>query len=228
MPAEVPTTSTPSPQEATGALTDIRGQGFTHALAIHISSGLSGTLDTVRMAAAQVKGLKTVVLDSRSLSMGLGFIVEQAAHWIEEKVGFDNIVARAEDMVRQSKAYFVLRSLDYLRRGGRIGAVSATVAGVLDLKPIISIDEQGKYYGYRRVRGRKQSLRELLEIARAGVESGLGRVAVVHGDAEEEGRGLLEMVKRLAGVKQVVFGQIGPALVVHTGPGLVGVALTRA
>lgn len=225
---EVPTTSTPSPQEAVELFTELRDQGFTRVLVIHISSGLSGTWNAVRVAAREIPHLRTVVLDSKSLSMGLGFVVEQAGRWIEARLDFDTLVKRCQEMVERSKAFYVLKTLEYLRRGGRINTVAAAVAGVLDLKPIISIDDQGKYFSYRRVRGRNQSLQALLEIAREAVATGLNRVAVMHGDAPDEGLALLEKVKRLSGIEEVVFGQIGPAMVVHTGPGLLGIALTRA
>jgi len=224
---EVPTTSTPSPQEAVDLLTGLRDSGCSHVVAVHISGGLSGTADTVRLAASQVPGLTTEIVDSRSLSMGLGFIVEQAARSIEEGFPLAAIVDRARQMVAKSKAFYVLKTLEYLRRGGRIGSVAAAVAGALDLKPIISIDEDGRYYGHSRVRGRRQSLRALFDITREAVESGMNQVAVMHGGAREEALELFDRVKTLPGVTRTVFGQIGPVLVVHTGPGLVGVALTR-
>lgn len=225
---EVPNTSTPSPHEATVTLQRLRERGFTHVLAIHLSSGLSGTCNMVRLAAEQFQHLKTAVIDSKSLSMGLGLVVQQAARWIEERMPFDELVARTQEMVTRTKGYFVVKTLEYLKRGGRINTVAAAVAGVLDLKPVISIDEHGKYFSYKKVRGRKQSLHELLEIVKRAVALGANRVAVVHGDALEEAQELLAKVKELPGLVEVAFGEIGPALVVHAGPGLVGVVTTRA
>jgi DegV family protein with EDD domain len=225
---QVPTTSTPSPQEAQNALESLREKGFTDVLAIHISSGLSATSNTIRLAAAQVAGLRTTIIDSKSLSMGLGFVVVQAARWLKEGVDLATVIERTEGMVARGKAYFVVKTLEYLRRGGRIGGVAAAVAGALDLKPIISIDEEGKYFSYKRVRGRKQSIRELFDIAREGIQAGMNQLAVMHGDALEEGQALYEQVKELPGIKELVFGQIGPVLVVHTGPGLLAVALNKA
>lgn len=225
---EVPTTSTPSPYEAGEVLTQLREAGFTHVLAVHISAGLSGTFNAVSLAASEVANLTTAVVDSKSLSMGLGFIVEQAGRWIEQRPDFATLVRKTEEMVSGSKVFYGLKTLEYLRRGGRIGNVAAAVAGVLDLKPIISINEQGKYFSFRRVRGRSQSIREILEITRRAVESGLTRVAVMHGDALAEAEVLYGQVRSLPGVKEIVFGQIGPVLVVHTGPGLIGVALSPA
>lgn len=225
---EVPGTSTPSPHEATATLERLRDRGFTHVLAIHLSSGLSGTYNMVRMVAEQFQHVRTAVIDSKSLSMGLGLVVRQAARWIEERVPFDELVARTQAMVARTKGYFVVKTLEYLKRGGRINTVAAAVAGVLDLKPVISIDEHGKYFSYKKVRGRKQSLNELFEIVKRSLALGANCVAVVHGDALEEAQELLARVKELPGLIEVAFGQIGPALVVHAGPGLVGVVTTRA
>lgn len=225
---EVPSTSTPSPHEAETALRRLHGRGFTHVLAIHLSSGLSGTYNTVRMVAEQFHHLTTAVIDSKSLSLGLGFVVQQAARWVDDRVAFEVIVERTRTMIQETKGYYVLKTLEYLRRGGRINTVAAAVAGVLDLKPVISIDEQGKYFTYRKVRGRRQSINELLEVVRRAIAAGTNRVAVVHGEAFEEAQELLARVKALPGLVEVVFGQISPALVVHTGPGLVGVVTTNA
>lgn len=225
---EVPTTSMPSPQDAINILQELREQGFSKVVALTISSGLSGTWNAVSLAAQEVVGIRTAVIDSKSLSMGLGFVAEQAARWIEQRLDFDTVVQRCQEMVDRSKAYFVLKNLEYLRRGGRINTVAAAVAGILDLKPIISIDDQGKYYSYARVRGREQSIRELLEITRRAVATGLNRVAVMHGGAEEEAQSLLEKTRQIPGIEQVVTGQIGPVMVVHTGPGLLGVVATHA
>lgn len=228
LPEEVPTTSTPSPHEALAALRSLSARGFTHVLAVHLSSGLSGTFNTVRLVADQCHQLKTAVIDSKSLSMGLGVVVEQAARWIEEKVDFDSLIAKTQSMIQRTKGFYVLKTLDYLRRGGRINTVQAAVASILDLKPIISINEEGKYYSYKQVRGRRQSINELFEIARRAVESGRSKIAVVHGGAVEEARDLLERIKKLPGVVEVTFGQISPAMVVHTGPGLVGIVTSSA
>lgn len=226
--AEVPTTSTPSPHDAASALQRLHDRGFTHVLAIHLSSGLSGTYNTVRMVADQFQRLKTAVVDSKSLSMGLGFVVQQAARWVEERVSFESLVERTNSMITRTKGYYVLKTLEYLKRGGRINTVAATVASILDLKPVISIDEYGRYFSYKKVRGRRQSINELLEVVKRAVAAGANRVAVVHGDALEEAQELLVRVKQLPGLIEVAFGQISPAMVVHTGPGLVGVVITSA
>lgn len=229
-PGEVPTTSTPSPEEAAAVFRRLHSEGYTHVIALTISSGLSGTMNAVRLGAQELQDrMKIAVIDSRSLSQGLGLVVEQAAHWISErKHGFDALVEQVNAMIDRTKAHFVVASLEYLRRGGRIGLVSATMAQLLDIKPVISINAEGKYFTFKKVRGRKQSIDALFEIARAAVATGRDQIAVVHADALEEGQRLFERVKQLPGIKKLSFGEIGPAMVVHSGPGLVGVISTSA
>lgn len=153
-------------------------------------------------------------------------MVEQAARWIDEKLDFESLVTRTKGMVDRTRAFYVLKTLEYLRRGGRIGAVSAALGGLLDLKPIISIDGQGRYFTYRKVRGRRQSIDELYSIARELIEAGKTRVAVMHGNALEEATALLERLKQLGKVEEFHLGQISPVMGVHTGPGLLGIAVT--
>ncbi len=224
---EVPTTSTPSPQEAVNLLTGLRDRGFTHVLAVHISGAISRTIDTVRLAAGEVTNLTTEIIDSRVISMGLGFIAVEAARLAAEgKTSFASLVARVKAMVPHSNIVCVLKTLEYFRRGGRIGAVAAAAAGVLDIKPIISMKD-GVFYSPGRVRGRKQSLEAIFDLARQAAEAGANRIAVMHGGALEEAQALLERVKALPGVVAPVLGQIGTTIGVHGGPGTVGVCVAR-
>lgn len=225
---ETPKTSVPTPFEAQQMLGKLREEGFTHVLAVHISSGLSGTAEMVKMVSKDFTDLVVEVIDSRSLSMGLGFIVHQAACWLEKKMPFAELVEKARGLVDQLKVFFVVGTLEYLQRGGRIGKVSATVGEFLNVKPIISINSEGIYYTYRKVRGRRRSIDELFNIARAFIEKQKCWVAVMHGGAPEEVVYLRNKVAGLANVEKLVTGQIGPVMVVHAGPGLLGIAVCPA
>ena len=225
---EVPRTAMPSPGDAKEILEGLAGQGYTHILAIHISSGLSGTFEMVRTVSKEIQGLTVEVIDSKTLSMGLGFIVRKAASWIREGVDFYELVERLRILIPRVKGYFVLRSLEYLKRGGRIGLVSAAIGEILDLKPIISINESGTYYPLAKVRGRTQSLERLYQIAQEALAKRRSVVAVLQGDASQEAMNLLERIKLLPNLAELMFRPISPALVVHTGPGLVGLIIAPA
>ena len=221
---EVPKTSMPSPGEVLELFTKLKEEGFTHVIAIHVSSGLSGTFSVVKQVAEEIKGITIQVIDSKALSMGLGFPVLEAVKGIKANLPFEKILERVNSVVQRMKVFFVLGTLEYLRQGGRMGYVSATLGEILQLKPIVSINEEGKYYTFAKVRGRKQSLSKMFEILQEQITGKIVDVAVMQGAAYDEAMELIQKVKGLKNVKEIFTNQIGPVLVVHTGPGLVGVA----
>ena len=223
---EIPTTSMPSPGEVRQVFTQLSNQGYTHVLALHISSGLSGTTDVVKMVAQEFPHIKTEVIDSKALSLGLGFLVMKAVQLRDLGAKFNDLVNQIKEAQKKTKIFFVVKTLEYLKRGGRIGLVQASLGDILDVKPIISINEEGKYFTYCKVRGRKRSIAKLKEIFLEHVQGKQVDLAVAHGDAEEECVGLLKDLLKGNGVniRRHFMCEIGPAMVVHAGPGLLGVA----
>jgi len=224
---EIPTTSVPTPQELKEKLLELKEKKYTHVLAIHISTGLSGTCNATRLMSKEVEGLTVEVVDSKSLSMGLGRLVLYAHDLGEKGLKFDEIAQKTRDKVNDIKVFFVVDTLKYLVKGGRIGKVEGTLGGLLKIKPIISINENGVYYSFDKVRGRKKSLERLSQIAVKKIEEGECFLDVMHADAANEARALYDELGKMDNVEEVSFGEIGPVLGVHAGPGLVGVAITK-
>ncbi|MBF7083961.1 DegV family protein [Desulfallas sp. Bu1-1] len=226
MPGQVPTTSMPSPEETRSLLEKLSEENFTHAVAIHISSGLSGTYETVKTVARQFEKIKVEVIDSKALSLALGFLVQEAGRSIQNGLHFDKVVDRVRQLQAKIKVFFVVKTLEYLKKGGRIGYVEGTVGQILDIKPVISINEEGKYYSYCKVRGRKKSINKLVDIIKELAAGKVINLAVAHGNAGEEAESLLHRITNLneLQVKEVLFGQLGPVMGAHAGPGLIGVA----
>ena len=127
-------------------------------------------------------------------------------------MSFAQIVERARNLVDRSKVFFVVGTLEYLQRGGRIGRVSATLGEFLNVKPIISINKEGVYYTYKKIRGRRRSIDELFSIAREFIEKQKCRVAVMHGACPEEAAYLVKKVEELATVVELVTGPLGPVM----------------
>jgi DegV family protein with EDD domain len=227
MPDEIPTTSMPTPHEITSILEEIRNEGFTHVLAVHLSSGLSGTYEAVRMAAQEFEDLVINVFDTRTLSIATGWMVLEAARDIASGLSFQKIIDNLHQIQPRVKVYYVLETLEYLRRGGRIGAVAAMLGQFLHLKPIISVNQEGKYFTYAKARGRQKSIEKLAEIVEKAVQSGPIKLAVMHGGAREEFQRLLEKLQHLPNIKELIASDISPALGVHTGPGLLGVCVVE-
>lgn len=222
---EVPKTSTPSPASVMAVFDEVAAAGFTHVIVIAISSGLSATHDLMRSVAAGCATLKTEVVDTKSIGMGAGIAAIAAAECLASGMTFAETVAHVRKLAERTKVFFCVDTLDYLYQGGRIGKVTYSLGSKLNIRPIITCDEQGVYTTVAKAHGRKASLKKAVALAKRAAEGANGvRMAVVHGAAEEEARAMFEELKaELPHVKEWYFGQISPALVVHTGPGLVGV-----
>lgn len=223
MPAEVPTTSMPSPHDIRTAFEGLVKAGFTHCIAIHISSALSGTYEAVKMMAQEIDNLKVQVIDTRTLSMGTGWMVMNAARGIKDGSDFNHILTNLQSLQAKVKVYYILETLEYLRKGGRIGKVAGMIAEFLHLKPVISVNAAGEYYTFCKAKGRKKSIEKLVELVENAVKEHHINLAVVHGGAPQEFELLLKRLKGLPNIKEIVASQITPVLGVHTGPGLLGV-----
>ena len=224
---EIPTTSMPSPNEVKTALLELKKEGFENVIAIHISSGLSGTYNMVQMISKQIEDLTVEVIDSKSLSMGLGRLVLYASELIKEEINFSDLVTKVKEKMDNIEVFFVVKTLKYLKEGGRIGKVKGTIGEFLNIKPIISINEQGEYYTYSKTRGRKRSIKKLFKTAKDKVTEGLSKVDIMHSGSIKEAKSLINKFKKMDNVTETFLGEIGPALIVHAGPGLIGIAVTK-
>ncbi len=224
---EIPTTSMPGPSDFKEKFMELKEKGFTHVLAIHISSGLSSTPNISKMVSEQIDGITIEVVDSKLLSMGLGRLVLYARKLIDDgNLEFKEIVDKTREKINDIELNFIVKTLKYLKEGGRIGKVKGTIGELLNIKPIISINEDGEYYSADMARSRKSSINKLYKIAKEKIMKGMCYVDVMHADAEKEAKELLNRLKESDNVKEALLGEISPAMVVHAGPGLIGVCVT--
>ena len=227
-PDEVPTTSMPGPGDVEKLFQELKNKGYDHVICLHISSGLSGTFNVVKMVAKSFPELKIEVIDSKALSLGLGFLVMKAVQLKNLGVKFNELVQQIEETRRKTKI-FCDQNLRILKKGGRIGLIQASFGELLDIKPIVSINEEGKYYTYAKARGRKKSIQKLLDIFQELTAGKRITLAVMHGDAEEECISFLEKILKNSNtmITRHFTGQIGPGMVVHSGPGLIRFCFSR-
>lgn len=223
MPEEIPSSSMPSVGDIEKIFSEIFAGGADRIFAVAISSGLSGTYNGIQNAALQFPG-KVTIVDSLSVSIGHGFLVLEAARLLEAGYDVDEVKRRLLILRGKAPVFFVLKGLEYLKKGGRIGYVSSTIGDFLDIKPIISVNPEGKYYMYSKPRGREKSLRELKSIGENAFHGKRMRIAVLHGNAQKEAELIRDSLALLPDVEEMIFYEIGPVLGVHTGPGLVGVS----
>jgi len=225
MKVEVPTTSLPSMEEIDRLFVKLKKEGYTHVIAVTISTGLSGTYNSVRLVSENHPELKFEIFDSLALSLGAGAIVLECGQMINSGKSFEEIVKELPKIRDKIKIYYVLDTLKYLIKGGRIGRVSGSIGEILNLKPIISINKEGIYYNYTKVRGRKQSISKILDIIRETLEEKRAKIWVLHGGAREEAQELYKKVLNLPNIIELGLSDISPVAGVHTGPGLIGVTI---
>ena len=227
MKIEVPTTSLPSMEEVDSLFSKLKEEGYTHVIAVTISSGLSGTHNTIRVVSEKHPEMTYEIFDSKALSMGAGGIILECGEMINEGKEFDYIIKQLPILREKIKVYYVLDTLKYLMKGGRIGKVSGSIGELLNLKPIISIDNEGIYYTYTKVRGKKKSVNKLYEIMKETLEGKTGKVWVLHGGAKEEAQKLYKKAKNIPNAIREGYRDISPVAGVHTGPGLVGITIMK-
>ncbi|MEA4926296.1 DegV domain-containing protein [bioreactor metagenome] len=224
MPEEIPTTSQPNLQEIKAMIENARQEGFTHLLALALSSGLSGTYQAMKLAAKDFDDIDIKVFDTKTLSMATGWMVLDTARNILSGLSFEKVLEKLTTLQPKVKAYYVIETLEYLRKGGRIGHVAGMLGELLNLKPIIGVNSEGVYYTHAKVRGRSKSIEKLIDIVVQSVGDRPFNLAVMHGGAQETGEKLLAALRsRLPNIRESIFSDISPALGVHTGPGLLAV-----
>lgn len=224
---DIPTTSLPSPEDTINLFRKLEEEEYTHVIVTTISTELSGTMNMIRNVAKDFKNMVFEIIDSKALTMGLGFPVLEGAKELQKSNDFEKTVQKIKDTIKNTEVYFVVKTLEYLKKGGRIGKVEGTIGEILNIKPIISINEHGIYYTFKKVRGRYKSIQEIYNLVKEKASDKMVNIAVAHGNAYEEAYVLLEKIKELKNVKDTVFTQISPVMVVHTGPGLIGVVISK-
>lgn len=227
-PGEVPITSTPSPQEVQNMAEEIKSEGYTHVLAFCISSGLSGTYNTVCCILEQEKELTSFVLDTRNISFGAGILAVWAAMELEREKSFQELKELLPGKVKDSKVFYYMDTLTYLQKGGRIGLVTSVVGSILNIKPIISCNAEGVYYTAAKIRGAKHGLTRLLTEAQAFAGSGPCLTSLLNGQGQVSAASLRpRLLAGIPGGQLIMEKSIVPSLAVHTGPGLVGIGVLR-
>lgn len=224
LPQEIPSTSLPDGETITKIFEKIKNDGYEKVLAVTISSGLSGTYNVIRLIGEQFEGLETYVLDTKNIGIVSGLQAIDAAKMIEADMGWEKIKTTLLERVPKTKIFFNVATLEYLQKGGRIGLVASILGNALKLNPIISCNGEGVYYTVAKARGRKKSLEKTFELIKQFVGNHQKiNLAVAHGQAKEEAEAFLQKLKEeFPNAENIYFGTISPALVVHTGPGLLG------
>lgn len=224
----LPITSTPSPGEFLEIYDELVKED-PEILSIHISSGLSGTFNSAVNAAKQVLGGNVTLVDTRTLSIEMGWQVEAAIRAVKAKWPKEKILELLDDVRKKSEVIFTLPDLTYLIHGGRISHLKGLLASLLGIKPLIGVNkDDGKYYDRGKSRTFKRAVQAIpTYIANKFGEGAFLRLQIGHADNPEGAEMLREGLEKMFRCEWLPDCSISPVLGAHTGQGLVGVAFAQ-
>jgi len=224
---DMPSTSQPSPGDFATVYQRL-GRDAKHIISIHISSHLSGTLNSAR-AGAEAAGQDVTTVDTKTGSQGLARSVMVAAEAVRRGFRHDEVLAVLRESVTHTLTVFGVGTLEYLRRNGRIGRATSLLGSVLQLKPIVYCDPDGMVAPYARVRGQAQVLPRLVVAAQERIPAGSAvDVSVVHSGLPEQAETLLARLADVYRVAEHHIGWVGPVIGAHVGPGCLGLMIQPA
>ncbi|HLM05387.1 MAG TPA: DegV family protein [Blastococcus sp.] len=218
-------TSRPTTGDFVAAYRGALADGADRIVSIHLSAELSSTSDAARLAAAQVGEHIVTVVDSRSAAMGAGFAVLAAARSAAAGADAEDVAEAAREIAAETRTYFVVDTLEHLRRGGRIGSAAAILGSALAVKPVLHVQD-GRVVPLEKVRTSARALNRLVQRAVEGAGDGPVSVAVHHLAAEERAQRLAgELRERLPALRELHVSELGAAIGAHVGPGAVGIVV---
>jgi DegV family protein with EDD domain len=227
---QIPQTSQPSPRAFYELIDEVLNERL-DVVIITLSSGLSGTYSSAVMAKDMFpaeKQKRIYIVDTLSASTGQGLLVYEAAKMAQKGMAGAEIVENIEQMKRRLAAIFTVDTFEYLLKGGRVTKVQAFFGTVLDVKPILTLNSEGKIEALGKVRGRKRAVAKLLDImAEEGEDLKNQIVGVVHSRAPEDAMELANVIKSRFDVKEVIIGELSASIGTHTGPGCLAVFFYR-
>lgn len=219
------TTSQPSVGAFAELYKGILAEGYDEIVSIHLSEKISGTYTTALMA-KELLGMENIhIFDSGSSALGLGLLGWAAAEWAQEGLKANEILSKLAKLKTMTELYFIVDTLEYLHRGGRIGGASALFGTLLQIKPILYFNEEGIIDVYEKVRSKNKALQRVYtELNRALSTNKPHRIAVIHVAAEDEAKTIAaELNEKYPGHEIRIF-EAGAVIATHVGPGALGLA----
>jgi DegV family protein with EDD domain len=219
----LPTTSQPSIGDYLAVYEPLAASGR-EIVSVHLSGGISGTVEGARQASAEVArshpDARIEVIDSTVGAGALGLVVLAASAPARDGASLDEVAAATHEAIAAMRFWFAVDTLEYLRRGGRIGAAQAWLGGALKIKPILTLD--GEITPIERVRTSRRAFERMVEFMRSRQEDGADGWVVQHIRAPDVAEQLVERGRELFGSDPVFVSEVGPVIGAHVGPGLIG------
>ena len=220
---QLPKTAAPPPELFAREFQRIQPTGEP-VLCLHPSSEVSGTVRSAHVAAKDFPGMDIRIIDTRVISSPLASLVTLAGQWSQEGCNIDEVVARIYEMLPCCRVFFLVATLEYLAKGGRIGGAQALLGSVLQIKPILTLRD-GKVDQFEKERTHKRAVARLKEIVLQDIRrDGQGYLSVMHAAVPQEAQALASDLGKELGISDIPILDVPPAIVTHGGPGILGVS----
>jgi DegV family protein with EDD domain len=223
------TTSQPSPADFYEVYKKLTDQGHS-VISIQVSGAMSGTYQSATIAKSMFdEDVDVTVIDSKSASYGYGTLVVAAAEMARAGASKEEIIAEVHRLRRELRLYFLVDTLEYLQKGGRIGKASAVLGALLNIKPILSINDEGLVFPLDKVRGQKRAITRIAEMLEADFKNNPVNLTVAITPGYVTGvNEISELLRKQLNVRSYQETEIGPVVGAHVGPGTIGLFVTPA
>ena len=224
--SELPKTSQPSIAKLDEILSSLKDKGYTHALGLFLSSGISGFYQNIQYMKDEYEGLTIAFPDTRITSAPLGYMVESVFRWAEQGEEFTTILDQLENQIQKTSAFIMVDDLDHLVKGGRLSNGAAILGNLLSIKPILYFNDQGVIEVYEKVHTDKKATKRLIELIKATTASGQYRIIVIHGNAPQKAADLRQLLIDGGVATDVSIATFGSVIGTHLGEGSIALGYT--
>ena len=224
--SELPKTSQPSIAKLDEILSSLKAKGYTHALGLFLSSGISGFYQNIQYMKDEYAGLTIAFPDTRITSAPLGYMVESVFKWAEQGDGFESILDKVTEQIENTSAFIMVDDLDHLVKGGRLSNGAAILGNLLSIKPILYFNDQGVIEVYEKVRTEKKATKRLVEIVKEATAIGNYQITVIHGNAPQKAADLRQLLIDGGVATDVSIATFGSVIGTHLGEGSIALGYT--
>ena len=224
--SELPKTSQPSIAKLDEILSSLRDKGYTHALGLFLSSGISGFYQNIQYMKDEFEGLTIAFPDTRITSAPLGYMAESVFKWAEQGDGFESILDKVTKQIKNTSAFIMVDDLDHLVKGGRLSNGAAILGNLLSIKPILYFNDQGVIEVYEKVRTEKKATKRLVEIVKEATAIGNYQITVIHGNAPQKAADLRQLLIDGGVATDVSIATFGSVIGTHLGEGSIALGYT--
>lgn len=224
--SELPKTSQPSIAKLDEILSSLKDKGYTHALGLFLSSGISGFYQNIQYMKDEYEGLTIAFPDTRITSAPLGYMVESVFKWAEQGEEFTTILDQLENQIQKTSAFIMVDDLDHLVKGGRLSNGAAILGNLLSIKPILYFNDQGVIEVYEKVRTEKKAAKRLVEIVKEATANGNYQITVIHGNAPQKATDLRQLLIDGGVATDVSIATFGSVIGTHLGEGSIALGYT--